>query len=319
MAGEIKVDRAIRGKLRSRELDLLIGWLADNQHGVVGRTQLLAFGASPDAIDRRIAAGRLRTIHRGVYAVGHRRLTQNGWWMAGVLAGGEGAVLSHVSAAALWELPAPQRGGVHVTAPRRHGRRKSLTFHWTHLAADETTEKCAIPVTTVARTMLDLASMLTPHQVERAMREAEYRRLADSTPLGALLDRHPRARGIVALRRTRELDGLGEDRVETNLEEEFIAFCDERSLPRPRTNLWLQIGGVWIRADCAWPEHRLIVELDDRASHDRTRAFESDRQRDRRLLAAGWRSARVTGRHLRHQRDELHTDLRAIIDRWPAQ
>ncbi len=144
--------------------------------------------------------------------------------------------MSHVSAAALWELHVPQRGGTPVTTPRRVGRRKHLIFHWTRLAADEVTEEAGIPVTTVARTFLDLAGMLTLHQVERAMREAEYRQLADSTPPAVLLDRHPRARGIAALRRIRELQGLGEDRIETGLAEDFIAFCDERGLPRPRTS-----------------------------------------------------------------------------------
>ena len=139
------------------------------------------------AVGHRLERGRLHSLHLGVYAVGHDALSERGRWMAAVLAGGDGAVLSHRSAAALWRLRPSARGQAEVTAPGRRGRRPAIQFHQTRLRADEVTVHDGIPVTTVARTLLDLASVVEQRQVERAINEAEVLRLWDEVSLAALV------------------------------------------------------------------------------------------------------------------------------------
>jgi len=159
--------------------------LAERQHGVVARRQLALSAA---AVKHALATGRLHEIHRGVYAVGHRRLTQRGRWMAAVLAGGPGAVLSHRSAAALHGIR--RSDAVEVTVAGRR-RRPGICMHRARLEPDEITVCDGIPCTTVARTLLDLAAVLPPHAVESAMNEAEYLRLTDRVPLADLVERYP--------------------------------------------------------------------------------------------------------------------------------
>jgi very-short-patch-repair endonuclease/predicted transcriptional regulator of viral defense system len=272
--------------------------LAEGQHGLVGRTQLLRLGIAPRTIGRWLAAGRLHEVHRGVYAVGHRRLTQRARWMAAVLAGGPGTVLSHRAAAALWGIRASAT--VEITTLRRI-RRDGIVAHRNALRSDEVTVRDGIPVTTVARTLLDLASVVTQAELEHALNEAEYRGLSDITPLGALVARYPRQRGTATLNR---LTITGEVSKE-QLERDFLAFLDEHGFPRPRRNHVVE----GFLCDCVWPEQRLIVELDGGA-HRTTKRFHSDRRRDRKLTIAGWRVIRVTARQLDA---ELARDLLAAL------
>ena len=151
--------------------------------------------------------------------------------MAAVLAGGTGAVLSHRSAGALWGIHPTARRPEVVAAPGRHGGRK-VEVHHCALEPDERTVRDGIPVTTTARTLLDLAAVLTPNQVERALREAEARRLWDATSLAALLERHPRRRGTAMLRRMLAAGRAGEGITRSELEERFLALLDAAALPR---------------------------------------------------------------------------------------
>ncbi|HEY3020607.1 MAG TPA: type IV toxin-antitoxin system AbiEi family antitoxin domain-containing protein, partial [Solirubrobacteraceae bacterium] len=178
-------------------LDAAVAALAERQHGVAARWQLLALGIGAGAIKYRLASGRLHEIHRGVYAVGHRVLSMRGRWMAAVLAAGRGAVLSHRAAAALWGI----RGGtaVEVTS-ERHCRRAGLLVHRATLPPDEVTTRAGIPVTTVARTLLDLAAVLPRHDVESAFHEAEYQQRTDLTSLDALVARYRGQRGTATIR-----------------------------------------------------------------------------------------------------------------------
>src|SRR4051812_25632030 len=170
------IDIDMRCGSRPRSPDAAVAALAGRQHGVVARRQLAALGLRSAAIDRRVAAGRLHPIHRGVYAVGHTVLALRGRWMAAVLAAGPEAVLSHRAAAALWAI----RPGtwIEVTAPHAP-RRRGIVGHRGTVAPDERTVRDGIPVTTVARTLLDLAAILEPRLLERAMDEAEHAGLAD--------------------------------------------------------------------------------------------------------------------------------------------
>ena len=168
--------RHICGELTSRSVDAAISALAERQYGVVARAQLRSLGVADDVIDHRIAMRRLHVLHRGVFAVGHNVLTRDGVWLAAVFAAGPDAVLSHRSAAALWEIRGDRRRHVDVIASRRV-RRPHIAARQVLLPPDEVTTHHDIPVTTVARTLFDLAGVLTPQQLEAAITEAEGRRL----------------------------------------------------------------------------------------------------------------------------------------------
>jgi hypothetical protein len=181
------------------------------------------------------------------------------------------------------------------------------------LAEDERTIQAGIPVTTVARTLLDLAAVLPLHELNRALEKAEALRLSDPTPLVALAARHRGRRGTANLRRALEQGSVRPMVTKSELERRFLTFAERAGLPRPRTNVWLEIGGEWIEVDCVWPDQRVIIELDSRAYHQTGAAFERDRQRDRRLHAAGWRPIRITDQALRKEPDALVADVRAVL------
>src|SRR4051794_30043416 len=221
--------RHIDAYFRSQAWDRAIAELASRQHGVVAWWQLRPLGVTRNAIRRRRENGRLHPVHRGVYAVGHRAVTQRGRWMAAVLACGPGAVLSHRSAAALWGIR--DGGAIEVTAPREHKRPRIRTYVAT-LPPDERDVVDGIPVTTVARTLLDLAGVLPERQVTRAVHQAEYLRLTDTVSLDALIARYPERQQIASMQRTTAPRLLRSD-----LEHDFLAFADEHGLPRPATNI----------------------------------------------------------------------------------
>lgn len=280
---------------------------------MVARWQLLGLRIGRGAIARRVEAKRLHVVHRGVYAVGHRRISRPGWWMAGVLACGPDAVLSHRTAALLWGVLEGSWTTVDVTVPRERRGRDGVRVHFAKPAADERTVDAGIPVTTVARTLLDLGGVLDVHQLNRALERAEALRLADKTPLPALVARHLGRRGTPKLRAAMQ-EGLRPAVTKSELERCFLTFVDTAGLPRPQTNVWLQIGAEWIEVDCVWPGQRVIVELDSRAYHRTTAAFERDRRRDRRAQTHGWRPIRVTDWALREEAEAVAAELRALLD-----
>jgi very-short-patch-repair endonuclease len=290
----------------------VIAELAERQHGVVARWQLLGRGIGRGAIARRVERKQLQLIHRGIYAVGHRRLSRMGRWMAAVLACGPDAVLSHRSAAVLWGILESARAWVDITMPRRLGRRDGIRIHRATLAPDERTVEAGIPVTTVARTLLDLAAVLDRHEFSRVLERAEALRLSDTTPLVALMERHQGRQGTANLRAAMK-ERLRPAVTKSELERRFLTFVDKARLPRPETNVWLNIAGEWIEVDCLWRDQRVIVELDSRAYHQTTAAFERDRRRDRRLHAAGWRPIRITDQALREERRSLREELTALV------
>ena len=170
-----------------------------------------------------------------------------------------------------------------------------------------------IPVTSPPRTLVDLAGVVDSHALERAMEQAEARRITDQLSLGDLLARHPGRRGVTALRRILA-EGRGAPTItRSELEDRFLAFLEAQGLPRPRANASIRARGRWMECDCVWRSRRLIVELDGRGTHDTAAAFERDRERDRALHAAGWRVVRVTWRHLYADANGLAADLRALL------
>jgi very-short-patch-repair endonuclease len=291
--------------------------LATRQHGVVARRQLLGLGMGRRHVDERVRRGRLHLLHRGVYAVGHRVLGRDGHWMAAVLAAGPEAVLSHRSAGVLWRLIPSWSGPVEVTTSRKSRPRAGIHVHYVILPGDEATVVAGIPVTSPFRTLLDLAAVLRRRELERAFNELKVRRLTDVMPLAELLARHPGRRGSVDLR-TLLVSKAPEGRTRNDFEEDFVALLDANGLPRPRLNADLALRGRFFEIDCLWELQRVAVELDSRMVHGTDKGFESDRQRDRILLAEGWRTARVTWLQLRDEPESIVADLRGMLQGSPG-
>jgi very-short-patch-repair endonuclease len=232
--------------------------------------------------------------------------------MAAVLACGPGAVLSHRTAGQLWGILPRSSGALEVTRPKRSDRRPGIVCHRSAIPADERDLVDGIPVTSIHRTQLDLAGMLNRRRLERSLNEAEVRGLTDRLSIPHLLERYPRKRGAETLRDL--LDAKRKvDFTRNDFEELFLALVEKHGLPRPRMNASLWIRGRFFEPDCLWRERRLMVELDGREVHATDAAFEDDRERDRILLAEGWRTARVTWRQLRDQPDEVAADLRQAL------
>jgi very-short-patch-repair endonuclease/predicted transcriptional regulator of viral defense system len=280
-----------------RSVDREIARLAERQHGVVALRQLAALGLSQRAVSHRAAAGRLHRIHRGVYAVGHPVLPYYGRWMAAVLAAGPGAALSHASAAALWEIRPSQATRTDVSVPHASGRAKRprLRIHRaTALQSHETTIHHDIPVTTPARTLLDLASSLPRRALERALDQAEILELFDLRHLVKTIDAHRGQRGARILAAALEGHHAGTTLTKSELEELMLALCDDHGLERPRVNE--RVAGLEV--DFLFAAQRLVVEADSWRFHRTRKAFERDRERDAILARAGYRTLRFTDRQM---------------------
>jgi predicted transcriptional regulator of viral defense system len=281
--------------------DGLIAELAERQHGVVATYQLLAFGMTYDDVRYRASIGRLHRIHRGVYAVGYLKLTRQGHRMAAVLAYGPDAVLSHRSAAAHWDI-GPGFWKIEVTTPRSRRTRKGTRVHEATLHADDITTHDGIPITSVARTILDLASQLKHDPLTRLIENADRRELFDLRKLDRAITRRQRFAGIVRLSQVlAAYRGTADTR--SSLERDFRALIAMAGLPEPQYNVLVE----GLTVDVYWPDWKLVVELDTRPYHGSPRAFETDRIRDATLQKAGLRVLRITG-------DRLGADPTAVLD-----
>jgi very-short-patch-repair endonuclease len=298
--------RSRESEPRERE----IARLAERQYGVVARRQLLELGFSRKEIEARIKVQRLNPLHPGVYAVGHKLVTRQGRWMGAVLASGPDAVLSHWSAAALWMIRPNSRSVIDVTAPQKTRSWRGIRRHHSSLSADEE----GIPVTTVPRTILDLAATEPTDVVENLLREQEHRRLWDRLSLPDLLDRYPGKRGIRKVQAGLErLEEEPAGRKRSPLEERFAPFLRQRRLPLPRFNDWILVGDKRFQVDCHWPDTRQIVELDGWEGHKTRSAFREDRARDRRLRVAGYSVTRLTWNQLEDEPEAVAADLRVLL------
>lgn len=282
---------------------------------MVSRRQLAAAGFRKDAVTVRLRTGRLHRIHAGVYAVVPRQLiSPQGWLMAAVLASGPGAVLSHRSAAALWGLRGHSEGAVHVTAPRKSTSTKEIRRHFSQVPPDERRVEEGVPVTSVPRTIFDLAAAAEADTIAAMLREAEYLELHDHLSLPHLLERYPGRRGSrkvrLALRRLRE-EPPGRKR--SRLEQRFAPFLRRHRLPLPRFNDWIALGPRRYRVDCHWPGTNQIVELDGWQGHSSRSAFQNDRARDRALKVAGYSVIHLTSSQLEDEAEQVAADLRALL------
>lgn len=284
--------------------DREIAAIAREQHGIVTARQLLEVGLSDTAISKRAARGRLHRLHRGVYAVGHLGLSQEARWMAAVLACGEGAVLSHFAAAALWGMMQPREGRIDVSVPTQAGRRQrpGIRIHRCQTLAQviEAPSRTAglekrqprpvavrnrIPVTAPLRTVDDLRRSAPPHLVRRAIRQAEYLGLP--------------------------LDGLVTDGTRSDFEGDLLRLCQRHRLPPPEVNAPV---GRWT-VDFLWREQRVAVETDSYRTHRGSIAFEDDHLRDLQLRRAGFTVHRFTERQVRTEAAVVAADLARALRR----
>ena len=288
--------------------DRAVADLARRQHGVASRTQLSALGLSRTEIAGRLKRGTLHRVHRGVYAVGHLALTRNGRFMAAVLACGEGAALSHFSAAVLWAILGDRGQPIHVTAEKQR-RCRGIVVHHGPLDGERVRLQ-GIVVTTPARTIVDLADVVTNRRtLERAIDEAEYLRLdwTDAAP------RRGR-KGAGLLSSVLAAHTPGSTRTLSQFEEDFLAFCHDRGFPRPEVNHRIE-GYV---CDFVWVRHRVIVETDGRQAHDTRRARERDPIRDAELQLAGWKVLRITWLRFLKEREAVAELIAKALTPAPA-
>lgn len=241
--------------------DLRVVEIATEQHGIVTRRQLFDAGLRREAISRRLVSGRLHRLHPGVYAVGHTAVGLHGRWLAAVLASGEGALLSHRSAAALWGMLTTSAPQIDVIVPPKSGRRSTETIR-IRRGKREGTEHLGIPVTSPRCTLNDLAAARIPRWQLRKAEEVAQRLGEPVTPQG------PRS----------------------PLEEAFLKLCEDAPI----------VNGVveGFEVDFHWPDARLVVETDGHEHHGTRAAFERDRARDQALTAAGWTVLRFTHRQI---------------------
>jgi hypothetical protein len=304
----------MRGERCSDPTDAVIGRLADRQHGVVSRRQLAALGVDRSAIDRRLSRGLLVPLHRGVYAFGHRQLRTEGRWLAAVLAAGPGAVLSHRDAAALHGMRAlAESRKVSVTIG---GAARAMPGVWLYrrrvLAEEERTLVRTIPATSPARTLVDLAPMLTAAQLAGTLGEADRRGLLDLDAVERALKRtksrhgqgHSRLRAVLdAHRRT------GAVLLRSALEERFLDLVIAAGLPRPRLNA----PAAGHEVDALWPDRRLVVELDGWAHHKEREAAAKDRDKTNRLQLAGYVVLRFLHADVVHRSAEVADEIRRAL------
>jgi very-short-patch-repair endonuclease len=266
--------------------------LAVARHGVVDREALYAVGLSRSDIAYRVRAGRLHRKHAGVFAVGRPDLRLEGQFLAAVLACGPEAVLSHRSAARLWEL----RGGgtyrIDVTAPRSVRPKQGIRLHRPLLPLDallDKTERDGVPVTPVARTLLDCADPRLRLDVARLLHEAAVVELLDATALWNVLARSPRAPGARRLERALREEMPPSFRSERELRQ----LVDAAGLPAPEVNAWVWAGEEMVEVDFVWRDLGVIVEADGSRYHSTRWRRRKDAEKTARLEAAGWRVLRV--------------------------
>jgi very-short-patch-repair endonuclease len=293
-------------------VDRALALLAAEQHGVVARRQLLALAISGAEVQGRLDAGRLHRVHRGVYAVGHRKLTLKGRWMAAVLACGPPvAVLSHRCALALWDLRQAPSGVIEVTVrgQAKPGPKGVLVRRSRVLADADATEVDGIPVTSLAWTVVDYAAITDQRQVRLVLEALERRRIYIGRELDELLERTPNRKGGKTLRQAiADLTGPAPWH-QSVLEEAFHELIRGSDIPDYEANVLVEGELV----DALWRAERVIVELDGFAFHKSRAQFEADRRRDAKLQVAGYRILRVTQQRLQNEPEAVLAELRALL------
>jgi very-short-patch-repair endonuclease len=299
---------------RTPHPDELIAKLAARHHGVVDLKDLRAAGLSARMVQYRARTGRLHRVFPEVFAVGHPELTRDGWRYAAVRASSAGAVASYLMGAALWGLRRSNR--LEVTVPKGGSAPKAVAVHESrvlgplHIGVVRN-----IPVTSLARTLVDLAEVLREDRLERVLDHAGRHEAFDRRTLEAVLDSLPGRRGAPKLRALLGTPSPGLTRSE--LEDAFLALCRRARLPAPRLNAQLPFGDRLVEVDVLFAQHHVIVELDGAATHDTTPAFHADRRRDAIAAAAGFQTLRYTWERVTTDAAAVTAELRVVLARRP--
>jgi len=277
--------------------DRPIAAIATGQLGLITRDQLKDLGLRRAAIEHAVTRGRLTAIHRGVYAVGHVAPAPLAKEMAALLACGAAAFLSHHSAAAVWGFEPSGRGEIEVTIVRRDAgrRRRGIRVHRVGaLDHRDIRRHCGIPITSPARTLLDVAADLSGRELERAFDDGLVRKVITRQGVIAVLDRAPGRRGRGRLAELASIRDRTTTVTRSEAEERFLALVRRARLPEPEVNVRIDR----YVADFLWRDQRLIVEVDGYAFHSNRRSFERDHERDLVLTAAGFDVLRFTWRQI---------------------
>lgn len=291
---------------RGRTVEWRLAWLAERSHGVVTRSELLRAGVTANEIEGRLRTGALLREHRGVYRVGHRAPSREATYLAAVRACGERAVLSGLAAGHLYGLLKGTPPQPEVIAPTERRVPGIRARRCRHLDRRETTTWQGIPITTVPRTLVDLAGELDAGELARACHEAGVRHRTTPAHVARILRRRPNGPGARGLRRILWGD---EPITLSKLEAAFLALVREAGLPLPRTNRLA--GGR--RVDCRWPERRLTVELDGYRYHSSRYAWERDRRREREARARGDELRRFTYGDVLEEPGPMLAELRSLL------
>jgi len=279
--------------------------LAARQDGVVTRAQLLELGLGEKAIDYRVRRGRLHPVQRGVYAVGRPQLTRLGTLVAAVLSCGPGAALSHEAAAELLGIRKRRGGPVDVTVTSGKRRRPGVRVHRSALPADERTERHGVAVSSVVRTLVDLAPRLSRDDLEAAVNEADRLDLIDPERLREAIEQMNSRGGAATIKRL--LDRRSFTLTESTLERRFLAIARRAGLPKPQTQA--SVNGF--RVDFYWPDLRLVVETDGLRYHRTPAQQARDRRRDQTHVAAGLTPLRFTHAEVTYEPEHVARILRA--------
>ena len=291
--------------------DLALAGIAARQFGVVTASQARACGLDRSGIQRRLAVGRLQRLWRGVYAFGHQELRPEGRLLAAVLACGPGAVLSRRSAAGSWGMLATARERIDVTVATRGGRprREGIALRCVRrLDPRDVTELDGIPITTPARTLVDLDAVVPDRLVERALDQAYVLRLLAPGELEDTIER-VNGRRTRPLRRLLSAERRGAAVTRSELEERFLALVRRGELREPEVNV--RVHGYEV--DFLWRAERRVVELDGYAFHSVPGAFERDRRKDVDLELAGFRVTRFTYRQVTDEAEDTLKRVRRIL------
>jgi predicted transcriptional regulator of viral defense system/very-short-patch-repair endonuclease len=287
--------------------------LATTQHGVVATWQLAELGYGRNAVAKAAGVGRLHRVHRGVYVVGQRSLTWHGRCMAAVLASYP-SVASHLSAAWLWGILRSRPETMHVTRRVRRSGKRPFVVHRADLARIDLARREDIPVTSLSRTILDVAVTSRARTVRRHLQIAEDLQLFDLREMQDLLGRTKGHRGQAKVRAAMELYDEKPVFTRSGLERRFLEVVRDAALPEPAMNLF--VAGYEI--DAYWEAEGFGVELDVFETHGSRLSFEEDRERDDALLLAGIETTRVTGPRLDREPGAVVDSVRRHLARRSA-
>jgi predicted transcriptional regulator of viral defense system len=269
------------GNVTHPRTDAIIAAVSGRQYGVITTAQLHAAGLNDSGVSKRVKAGRLHPLYRGVYAVGHNNLSQEARWMAATLAAGQGAVLSHLAAAKHWNIWRRRAAGIDVLVQGNRRKREGFRAHrCRNLDKRDVTIHRGIPITTVPRTLVDLARTLTAAQLANVIHEAAFRNRFDEHKTREAMARAP-GRDLTNLHAALQAHASGSAGTRSDLEDQFLARAEGTPLVNTK-----------IEVDFYWPDQNLVVEIDG-PGHDRPRTRAEDARRDAALKAAGVTVVRI--------------------------